>query len=90
MRPAGSYDIMISKEGFTTYRSRVTVQAGQELNLNGTLPEYKPGLTERWWFWSAIGTVVLAAAATTYFVTRPDPQRPPLDGGGLGWPVEVP
>jgi hypothetical protein len=47
-------------------------------------------LTGKWWFWTAVGAVVVGSAVGTYYATRPDPERPPVDGGGLGWSVRVP
>lgn len=46
------------------------------------------GLTQRWWFWT--GVVVAGAAITTYALTRPDPERPAVNGGGLGGAVRSP
>ena len=55
-----------------------------------TLKLHKPSIVTRWWFWTAAAAVVAGATITTYALTRPAPERPPLDGGGLGWAVRVP
>lgn len=67
-----------------------SVLPGQSLNVSATLREDKPALTQRWWFWTGVGVVVAGAAITTYALTRPDPERPAINGGGLGWAVRSP
>ena len=52
------------------------------LSRDGLLPRLAYGL--------ASGAVVVGTVLTTYALTRPDPTRPPVDGGGLGWAVRVP
>jgi hypothetical protein len=90
-RPAGSYRLIVKKDHFVTYESQVEVQAGEEANLEAKLFAESTSLTQRWWFWTAAGVVVAGAAVGTYFATRtsPTPERPPLDGGGLGWTLKV-
>jgi hypothetical protein len=90
-RPAGSYRLVVKKDHFVTYESQVEVQAGEEANLEAKLFAESTSLTQRWWFWTAAGVVVAGAAVGTYFATRtsPTPERPALDGGGLGWTLKV-
>jgi hypothetical protein len=88
-RPAGSYKVEVQKSGFVTYESQLLARPGEEVTLRARLPEDKPSIVSRWWFWTGIGVVVAGAAAGTYFATRPAPERPPLNGGGLGWVVPV-
>jgi hypothetical protein len=40
---------------------------------------------ETWWFWTATAAVVAGGVTATYFLTRPDPEPPPYDGGTLDW-----
>lgn len=89
-RPAGRHHVVVRKPGFLTYETTTELAAGQRAELLATLREEKPSLLSRWWFWTAAAVVVTGAAVTTYAVTRPDPERPPLDGGGLGWTVRAP
>lgn len=89
-RPAGRHRVVVRKPGFLTYETTTELAAGQRAELVATLREEKPTLLSRWWFWTAAAVVVAGAAVTTYAVTRPDPERPPLDGGGLGWTVRAP
>jgi hypothetical protein len=72
------------------YETTADIAPRQRADLVATLREERPSLLSRWWFWTAAAAVVTGAAVTTYAVTRPEPQRPPLDGGGLGWTVPAP
>ena len=89
-RPAGTHHVVVRKSGFVPYETDAVVRPGQRAELVAALKEEKPSLLSRWWFWTAAGVVVTGAAITTYALTRPDPERPPLDGGGLGWTVRAP
>jgi hypothetical protein len=88
-RPAGQYEVAVKKTGFVTYETRVFAHAGERVDLLANLQPYKTPLTQRWWFWTAAGVLVSGVAVLTYAVTRPAPERPPLDGGGLGWTVQA-
>jgi len=92
LRPAGSYKLVVKKEGRIPYEARVSVQAGEEVKVHATLLEDKPALTERWWFWTAASVVVAGAALGTYVATRsePEPTRTAVSGGSFGWKVKVP
>jgi hypothetical protein len=89
-RPAGTYSVVVRKPGFVTYQSKVKVGPGEEPAILATLPEETTPVTKKWWFWSAAAVVVTGAAVGTYFLTRPDPERPAPSGGALGWVVTVP
>ncbi|AKU94751.1 TonB-dependent receptor [Labilithrix luteola] len=89
LRPAGLYRVLVRRDGFVPYESQVTVEAGQEAAMRATLRRETPSVFSRWWFWTAAGCVVASAAATTYFLTRPEPTRPDVGGGTLGWKAEV-
>lgn len=88
-RAAGTYRVKVNATGFVPYETEVTVRAGEELELRAALEVEKTPLTRQWWFWAATGAVVTGVAVTTYAVTRPDPERQALNGGGLGWTVPV-
>jgi PEGA domain len=89
-RPAGRYHVVVRKPGFLVFDTSANADPGQDVNVAATLREDKPALTQRWWFWTGVGVVVVGAAITTYALTRPDPERPALNGGGLGWTVRAP
>jgi hypothetical protein len=90
-RNAGRYHVTVARSGFVTYETDTTVRPGERAELAATLREDRPALTQRWWFWTAAGAVLLGAAGGTYLLTRSDPQptRPQTDGGGLGWSLKV-
>jgi hypothetical protein len=90
LRPAGTHRVLVRKPGFVSYETDAVVRPGERTELVAALREDKPSLLGRWWFWTAAGVVVAGAAVTTYALTRPEPERPPLDGGGLGWTVHAP
>jgi hypothetical protein len=88
-RPPGTYLVVLERERFARYTATLEARAGKPVDLVATLvPETTP-LTKRWWFWTGLGVLVAGAAVTTYFVTRPEPTRPPVSGGGLGWAVPI-
>ena len=89
-RPAGKYKVIVNKGGFLPFETNASADPGQNVNVTATLREDKPTLTQRWWFWTGVGVLVVGAATTTYFLTRPDPERPAVDGGGLNWAVRSP
>lgn len=88
-QPAGTYAVTVVSEGHEPYETQVSVKPGEAVTLKATLPEATPSIVERWWFWTIAGVVVTGAVVGTYFGTRPEPERPPLDGGGLGWTVPL-
>jgi len=89
-RPAGKYHVVVRKRGFLTFDTTTSADPGQSLAVNATLREDRPALTQRWWFWTGVGVLVVGAAFTTYALTRPEPERPAVDGGGLGWAARAP
>lgn len=89
-RPAGTYSVVVRKPGFVTYESKVKVGPGEEPSILARLPEESTPVTKKVWFWSVAAVVVAGAAVGTYFLTRPDPERPAPNGGALGWVVTVP
>jgi hypothetical protein len=88
-RPAGSYRVLVRKEGYVAYSSQVTLKPGEDVALRAQLVPESKSVFERWWFWAGATALVAGAVVTTYVVTRPDPTEPPLNGGGLGWSVPV-
>jgi hypothetical protein len=91
-RSAGVYDVRVRKPGFVPYEGKIRVNSGEEANVGVKMQEEVVPITQRWWFWTAAAVVLAGAAGGTYLATRstPDPVRPPLDGGGLGWTLAVP
>jgi hypothetical protein len=89
-RPAGRYRVIVRKAGYVTFETEAVLEPGGRVDLSAPLPTEPQPITKTWWFWTAAGAVVLVATATTYFLTRPDPERPAANGGGLGWVLRAP
>lgn len=88
-RAPGSYRVVVSRPGFDSYEAQILAKPGDEVSLQASLRKEKVALTQRWWFWTGVGAVLVGAAATTYLLTRPDPTRPDVNSGGLNWAVPV-
>lgn len=89
-RPSGRYHVVVRKAGYVTFDATAVVEAGGSTSLDAELALEETPLTKRWWFWATAGAIVLGASAMTYLLTRPEPERPPANGGGLGWVLRVP
>jgi hypothetical protein len=89
-RAAGRYSVTVSRSGFVTYEAEVLARPGERIDLTANL--HPLALTQRWWFWTGVGVVVVGAGVGTYLLARPETQatRPAPDGGGLGWFLKVP
>jgi hypothetical protein len=61
----GSHAVVVSKDGFDTAETSAVVGTGERKTLTITLEGSKP-ITQKWWFWTGIGVVVVAGAVTTY------------------------
>jgi hypothetical protein len=90
-RPAGNYQLAVTKDGFVPWEEEVRVRSGQELQLVAPLQKQSHSVFKTWWFWTAAGVIVAGAVATTYALTRPGTtsERPPPNGGALGWAPQV-
>ena len=86
-RPAGSYRVIVQKDGFEPYEASVSMRAGQESSLSASLRPEERALTQEWWFWAGAAAVVATGVVVTYVLTRPEPEPPPYDGGSTGWVV---
>ena len=84
-RPAGRYHVAVRKSGFVSFETDAVLEPGGRVELSAPLAPEKTPITKTWWFWTVAGGAIALATATTYFVTRPDPERPAANGGGLGW-----
>ncbi len=89
LRPAGTYRVVVRRDGFVPYDTHLALEPGQDSSLRAELAQEKPSLFSRWWFWTIAGVVLVGATTTTYLLTRPDPERPDVDAGTLGWKVDV-
>jgi hypothetical protein len=91
-RPAGTYRVVVEKNGFVTSEALLDVRAGEAAVFKATLPPEKPSVVKSWWFWTIAAGVVAGAGVGTYFLTRepPEPIRATVGEGTLGWKVPVP
>jgi hypothetical protein len=87
LRPAGTHEILVFKEGYDPFSATVQVRAGELSAQRATLNRETRSITSRWWFWTAAAAVVVGGVVTTYALTRPDPAPPDYDGGNTGWVV---
>ncbi len=89
-RPSGTYSLLVRREGYVEYKSQIKAEPGGALKLSAELTPVTTPITKRWWFWAGAGAIVVTAVLVTFFATRPAAERPPVDGGGLGWALQVP
>jgi hypothetical protein len=89
-RIAGRYRVSVAHRGYLTYDTEVFARPGEHVDISAPMKPESRSIVQQWWFWTIAGVVLTGAALTTYFVTRPDPTRPPPDGGGLGWTLRTP
>jgi hypothetical protein len=89
-RIAGTYHVSVAHHGYLTYETDVFARPGEHVDISAPMHPEKRSIVQQWWFWTIAGAVLTGAALTTYFLTRPDPTRPPVDGGGLGWTLRTP
>lgn len=86
-RPAGAYRIVVRREGFETFTTKLALTPGQDLDLPAKLPKEHVPITKRWWFWGGVVGVVAGGALLTYALTREEPAPEPYAGGTMGWVV---
>lgn len=74
----GTHAVTLRKPGFETLHDRLDVQAAGTSYASFVLrPEHHTSLTQRWWFWAALGAVAVTAIGVTYEATRTsEPQLP--------------
>ena len=88
-RPPGIHRVVIVRPGYVTYETQVATHPGEDLRITGNLAPQTTPITKKWWFWTAIGATVAAAAVVSYAVVKSseEPAQAPFDGGSLGWTV---
>lgn len=92
-RPGGTYVVEVSKPGYVTFSTRVSLDPGANSKLRAPLPTREKPITEEAWFWSIVGagvTLVGAGVAVgTYFATREPADAPAPSGGTIGWAIDL-
>jgi hypothetical protein len=59
----GTYRVELTKDGYEPAKTTMVVVAGERKSADVTLAS-KPGLLSRWWFWTAVGVVVVGGVGT--------------------------
>ena len=74
----GSYNMSVVKEGFSSHEQLVRAQKGQNLNIQVALEEVQAPTVfyKKTWFWSIVGAVALAGAATGIAVAASSDTAP--------------
>ena len=88
-RAAGTYRVVVTKEGFVPHEMLVKVAPGEDPRLDASLVPEKVPITKRWWFWAGAAAIIAGGVAITYAATRPDPVPPDYVSGNTGWLVEL-
>lgn len=89
-RPSGIYTLLVRREGYVEYKTQIKAEPGGAFKLSAELTPVTTPITKRWWFWTGAGVIVVTAVLVTFFATRPSAERPPVNGGGLNWALQVP
>jgi len=75
----GRHTVVAEKRGYQPVSRAITVEAGREIDLHLELPAARTPITQRWWFWPAIGAAVVTTAAVVYVAADRDPaELPPI------------
>lgn len=61
----GSHEVRLEKEGYEPGQTIILVTAGDKRDLS--IPLNKSGILTKWWFWTAVGAVVIAGAGVTFY-----------------------
>jgi PEGA domain len=72
---AGRHALVVRHEGYDESQLEVTLEDGQRRRLDVSLVPPKP-VTQKWWFWTSIGAVVVGGTVLTYalLTTRDAPN----------------
>ncbi len=82
----GTHDLTVKKDGFFTYSAEVDIPADGSVRHDVLLASgankdvVVPPLLRKWWFWTIVGSVVVAGAGVgIYFGARPaEPDGVPM------------
>lgn len=71
--PAGGHSVELHARGYDDRQVSIVVSAGATKELDVPMSKSAP-ITAKWWFWTGVGVVVVAAVATTYILVA-QPER---------------
>lgn len=84
---AGEHDVLVRHEGYDETETTAVVSVGRTTRLDVPL-DRPPAITERWWFWTGVGIVVVGGAVLTYaLLTERDPDRGDIPPGQVSGPL---
>ncbi len=64
MLRAGNHEVVVRKEGYDDAETQAVIDVGRTNRLDVPLDQ-PPAITERWWFWTGVGVVVVGGAVLT-------------------------
>ena len=68
----GSHTVAMHRDGYEDVKSTFVVAAGEHKDV--TLePQKNPPITTKWWFWTAVGAVVVGGVVVTYAALKEKP-----------------
>lgn len=83
----GTHEVRVSRDGFEP-ETRSAVLKPTERKVITVRLEETPGITERWWFWAGVGTVVVGGAVLTYaLLTERSPDEGDIPPGKVAAPL---
>ena len=74
---AGMHPVRVVHDGYLDATTQVVLRAGEQKEL--TLdPEKAPPFTARWWFWTALGVIIVGGGVTTIAILLTTERGPPV------------
>lgn len=75
----GEHVVEVRLDGFQTFRERVAVHGGQDIDLTVELDEVRRPWYRRWWPWTVLGVVVTGTAVGLAVGLTAEPRGTELD-----------
>ncbi len=83
---AGEHELVATASGYYEERVAMTLALGDKRDVDVEMRK-TPGITSKWWFWTAIGVVVAGGVATTIaLTTEKSPRSGTFDPGKVAVP----
>jgi hypothetical protein len=74
---SGGHQVEVRSEGYSPFRSEVTVSPGQRRLVSIELePETSGGVFTTWWFWTFAGAAVAGGVAAALLYVAPEDAEP--------------
>lgn len=77
----GSHELVATANGYYEERVAMTLALGDRRDLELELRK-TPGIASKWWFWTAIGAVVVGGVTTAFVLTKEKPHSNGTFGTG--------